>query len=164
MYSVYCGRESRDHHLCVNFPRLFADFHALLLLTPRHPPCALDRLATEIPNSKPIHSLRSKPLRQQTDIELIDLNLNLLTISHSGQALLSKPGRSRIQSKFITNTILPPHECDLKSELATLPKNLFNLPCSCSLHLLTRPDPIHIGVLYRCKLPNNQIVKYQFRR
>ncbi len=42
MYSVYSIQESRDHRLFVSFPRLFADFHALLrLLMPRHPPCAL---------------------------------------------------------------------------------------------------------------------------
>ena len=38
-------RESRDHHLFVNSPELFADFHALhRLLMPRHPPCALSSL------------------------------------------------------------------------------------------------------------------------
>ena len=42
MYSVHCIQGPRDHRLFVSFPRLFADFHALLrLLTPRHPPCAL---------------------------------------------------------------------------------------------------------------------------
>jgi hypothetical protein len=45
-------RVPRDHRLFVSSPRLFADFHALhRLLTPRHPPCALSRLAIEIPNS-----------------------------------------------------------------------------------------------------------------
>ena len=42
-------RESRDHHSFVNFPKLFADFHALhRLLIPRHPPCALNSLITKI--------------------------------------------------------------------------------------------------------------------
>lgn len=46
-------RESRDHSLFVSFPRLFADFHALhRLLMPSHPPCALNRLAVEISNSR----------------------------------------------------------------------------------------------------------------
>ena len=45
-------RESRDHHLFVNSPELFADFHALhRLLMPRHPPYALSSLATLIERS-----------------------------------------------------------------------------------------------------------------
>jgi hypothetical protein len=45
-------RVSRDHDSFVNSPELFADFHALQsLLTPRHPPCALSNLTTEISNS-----------------------------------------------------------------------------------------------------------------
>ena len=45
-------RESRDQHSFVNSPRLFADFHALhRLLTPRHPPCALNSLTTNIQSS-----------------------------------------------------------------------------------------------------------------
>ena len=45
-------RESWDHHSFVNSPRLFADFHALQsLLTPRHPPCALNSLTTYIQRS-----------------------------------------------------------------------------------------------------------------
>jgi hypothetical protein len=59
MYSAYCTWESRDHRLFVRFPRIFADFHALHhLLMPRHPPCALNRLAVEILNSR---QLTSKP-------------------------------------------------------------------------------------------------------
>ena len=46
-------RESRDHHLFVNSPELFADFHALhRLLMPRHPPYALSSLATLIERSR----------------------------------------------------------------------------------------------------------------
>ena len=57
-------RESWDHHSFVNSPRLFADFHALLrLLTPRHPPCALNSLTTYLQRSPdcrqmPAHSSR----------------------------------------------------------------------------------------------------------
>ena len=65
MYSVCSIRVSRDHRLFVNSPKLFADFHALhRLLTPRHPPCALGRLAIEIPNSRPPSPSR-QPLQQQ---------------------------------------------------------------------------------------------------
>ena len=40
-------RESRDYRLFDNSPRLFAVFHALhRLLIPRHPPYALNSLAT----------------------------------------------------------------------------------------------------------------------
>jgi hypothetical protein len=57
MYSAYCTWESRDHRLFVSFPRLFADFHVLHhLLMPRHPPCALNRLAVEILNSRQLIS------------------------------------------------------------------------------------------------------------
>ena len=46
-------RVSRDHHLFVNSPELFADFHALhRLLMPRHPPYALCSLATFIERSR----------------------------------------------------------------------------------------------------------------
>jgi hypothetical protein len=42
----------RDHHLFVNSPGHFADFHALhRLLMPRHPPYALSSLATFIERS-----------------------------------------------------------------------------------------------------------------
>ena len=41
--------ESRDQRLFVNYPRLFADFHALhRLLMPRHPPYTLNSLTTNI--------------------------------------------------------------------------------------------------------------------
>src|SRR6187431_98990 len=52
---IHCAviRESRDHHLFVNSPELFADFHALhRLLMPRHPPYALSSLATFIERSQ----------------------------------------------------------------------------------------------------------------
>jgi len=40
-------QESRDQHSFDNSPKLFAVFHALQsLLTPRHPPCALNSLTT----------------------------------------------------------------------------------------------------------------------
>ena len=46
-------RESRDQRSFVNSPELFADFHALhRLLTPRHPPCALSSLTTNIQPSQ----------------------------------------------------------------------------------------------------------------
>ena len=46
-------RESRDQRSFVNFPGLFADFHALhRLLMPRHPPCALSSLTTNIQSSQ----------------------------------------------------------------------------------------------------------------
>ena len=52
MYSAGRFREPRDHRLFVNSPKNFADFHALHRLSmPRHPPCALGRLAVKIPNS-----------------------------------------------------------------------------------------------------------------
>ena len=46
------ARESRDRRSFDSSPRLFAVFHAFhRLLTPRHPPCALNSLATMIQNS-----------------------------------------------------------------------------------------------------------------
>ena len=42
-------RESQDQRLFVNYPKLFADFHALhRLLMPRHPPYTLSSLTTNI--------------------------------------------------------------------------------------------------------------------
>ena len=38
MYSAGRSRESRDHYLFVNFPGLFADFHALLTLNAKASP------------------------------------------------------------------------------------------------------------------------------
>src|SRR5678815_1161976 len=47
-------RESRDQRLFDNYPRLIAVFHARhRLLMPRHPPCALSSLTTNIQNSLP---------------------------------------------------------------------------------------------------------------
>ena len=75
MNSVHCIQEPRDHRLFVSFPRLFADFHALLrLLTPRHPPCALNRLAAEISNSRHhLHHLAATPavLKHKTSANLL---------------------------------------------------------------------------------------------
>ena len=46
-------RAPQDQRSFVNFPRLFADFHALhRLLMPRHPPCALSSLTTNIQSSR----------------------------------------------------------------------------------------------------------------
>ena len=46
-------RESQDQRSFVNSPELFADFHALhRLLMPRHPPYALNSLATFIERSR----------------------------------------------------------------------------------------------------------------
>jgi hypothetical protein len=69
MYSVHYIRVPRDHSLFVSFPRIIADFHALRrLLTPRHPPCALSRLAAEISNSR--HRLEHKEPKQRSKPKL----------------------------------------------------------------------------------------------
>jgi hypothetical protein len=53
-------RESRNQCLFDNYPWLFAVFHARhRLLMPRHPPCALISLTTNIQNSLPSSILRS---------------------------------------------------------------------------------------------------------
>lgn len=47
-------RESRDQRSLDSYPRLIAACHALLrLLTPRHPPCALNSLTTWTQDSHP---------------------------------------------------------------------------------------------------------------
>ena len=52
-------RESRDQRLFDNYPRLIAVFHARhRLLMPRHPPCALSSLTTNIQNSPHFEALR----------------------------------------------------------------------------------------------------------
>jgi hypothetical protein len=49
-------REPRDQRLFDSYPKIFAVFHARhRLLTPRHPPCALSSLTTNIQNS-PSHN------------------------------------------------------------------------------------------------------------
>ena len=59
-------RASWDHRSFVNSPRLFADFHALhSLLTPRHPPCALNSLTTMIQRSPSRPSRRKNKTRTQ---------------------------------------------------------------------------------------------------
>jgi len=56
-------REFRDQRLFDNYPELFAVFHARhRLLTPRHPPCALSSLTTNIHNSPPPHQAIAGPL------------------------------------------------------------------------------------------------------
>jgi hypothetical protein len=53
-------RESRDQCLFDNYPWLFAVFHARhRLLMPRHPPCALISLTTNIQNSHPQPTFRT---------------------------------------------------------------------------------------------------------
>lgn len=59
-------RESRDQYSFVSYPKLFADFHALRrLLMPRHPPCALSNLTTEILNS---HKPRLTAFANETEL------------------------------------------------------------------------------------------------
>ena len=61
-------RESRDQRLFDGFPELIAAFHALhRLLTPRHPPCALSSLTTNIQNSQ----LRQKPYLKKPGRHLV---------------------------------------------------------------------------------------------
>ena len=53
VFSVGTIRAPRDQRSFVNSPGLFADFHALhRLLIPRHPPCALNSLTTNIQSSQ----------------------------------------------------------------------------------------------------------------
>ena len=62
-------QESRDQYSFVSYPKLFADFHALhRLLMPRHPPCALSNLTTEISNSH--HIWLTSHLRDQPTSEV----------------------------------------------------------------------------------------------
>ena len=42
-------QQSRDQRMFIDYPKLFADFHAFRrLLMPRHPPCTLNSLTTNI--------------------------------------------------------------------------------------------------------------------
>ena len=70
-------RESRDQRLFDSYPRLFAVFHARhRLLTPRHPPCALSSLTTNIQYSPPSGISRSQPLIAS----VLDVATTLLSI------------------------------------------------------------------------------------
>lgn len=58
------ARESRDYRLFVNSPELFADFHAHYShLMPRHPPYALNSLATLIERSTLMGWINQTPQR-----------------------------------------------------------------------------------------------------
>ena len=65
---IQCGLiwVSRAQHLFDSSPELFAVFHALLrLLTPRHPPCALSSLTTNIqPSLPPVAGLAAATRRR----------------------------------------------------------------------------------------------------
>ena len=98
MNSAHSIQEPRDHRLFVSFPRLFADFHALhRLLTPRHPPCALNRLAAEISNSRHHHShLAATPavLKHKTSANLLANDITqqrILKLSSNLQPLAPTP-------------------------------------------------------------------------
>lgn len=59
-------RESRDQRLFIDYPKHFADFHALRrLLMPRHPPCTLNSLTTNIQ----ISPAKNLPCEKQTPTE-----------------------------------------------------------------------------------------------
>ena len=71
-------QESRDRRLFDNFPWLFAVFHALLrLLTPRHPPCALNNLTTYIQRS--LQVVKNAAMVNSLTIFVVDANLPPLT-------------------------------------------------------------------------------------
>ena len=76
-------RESRDQRLFVNYPKLFADFHALRrLLMPRHPPYTLSSLTTNIQPSltNPTGQKPAKPAEGESQIrvnhKIIQINDN----------------------------------------------------------------------------------------
>jgi hypothetical protein len=61
-------RESRDQHSFDSFPGLFAAFHALhRLMTPRHPPCALSSLTTNIQDSPVTRSPSPRKIKYPLD-------------------------------------------------------------------------------------------------
>ena len=60
MDSVCRSRDPGSLLVC-QLPRAFRNFHALLTLNAGHPPCALCRLAAEIPNSEPELHPKVKP-------------------------------------------------------------------------------------------------------
>ena len=66
-------RVFRDQRLFDNYPGLFAVFHARhRLLTPRHPPCALSSLTTNIHNSPPSHkTIVSSLITRQRMLRLV---------------------------------------------------------------------------------------------
>ena len=65
-------RESRDQRLFDNYPRLIAVFHARhRLLMPRHPPCALSSLTTNIQNSLPLSQLAEARWNSRFKLETV---------------------------------------------------------------------------------------------
>ena len=137
----------------VNFPRLFADFHALRrLLMPRHPPCALSRLAAEISNSR---SVTDNPKR---------------TVNHNAS---QRFGRSTANDNYTqrilkqSNTLEPtPIRANRPRSTPRRSSRTFTPPDHTPRNQIPRRERPHSGnpsvVLFlRCHLPNNQIVKHQ---
>jgi hypothetical protein len=156
--------------------------------TPRHPPCALSRLAIEIPNSTDA-SLASRwtshPTQQSkrrrnrnldklfllNDITCVDCpTLTAITPKGSLRNRLRQPRCTESYSEFIRRPSLakqsPPKRPSLDSfKPTTLSKNLY-----CQSDRRLRIDHAEAcpssrrwttGALLRCQLPNHQIVKNQ---
>ena len=133
-------REPRDHNLFVSSPKIFADFHALhRLSTPRHPPCALSRLATEIPNSFPTRRTRKQRRRESRYSQLLnDITCVTLTPAarhpqknYGQRSTLArnhvrtnfKESNSRLSSQPSVTTEVAPDRLDLIRDAL---KNLFS--------------------------------------
>ncbi len=137
-------RVSRDQYLFVNSPKLFADFHALhRLLTPRHPPCALSNLTTEISNSlAPIPTFRSDRPRASGIIvgARFDrpsfISVRLTHVNHTRYFILS--------ARFL---------CSDKNPFRSLSSAQ---PASCRTS-----NSFELNARSRCLLPINQISKDQ---
>src|SRR5687767_6195430 len=71
-------RELRDQRLFNSYPRLFAVFHARhRLLTPRHPPCALSSLTTNIQSSPPAPGNLAIASNQPQNLNLVKLHRSM---------------------------------------------------------------------------------------
>ena len=132
-------QESKDRRLFDNFPWLFAVFHALhRLLTPRHPPCALNNLTTNIQRSlhvvKNVHGqtrkrylrCRCKPssLHRSTllPITWVDLHLEFVLLCLLVETPLQEKKTHKQQRSTLTGT--------------TSKRLSFRSQCRCHLPLL----------------------------
>ena len=148
-------RESRDQRLFDNYPRLIAVFHARhRLLMPRHPPCALSSLTTNIQNSLPIPS---SPKR--TWLELPVRNSWTTTLESCPRLTAGTDSSSSNDSSFDSSRSHQPfgqHE------------QRFFTKRPCKIHFIAHPEPLRALSVQidapsrRCHLHNNQIVKDHF--
>ena len=149
-------RESRDQRLFDNYPRLIAVFHARhRLLMPRHPPCALSSLTTNIQNSLPLFWPAEAC---QTSRIKSDMRGNT-TLESCPRLTAGTDSSSSNDSSFDSSRSHRPFDQHEQRFFTKRP---------CKIHFIAHPEPLRVLSVQidapsrRCHLHNNQIVKDHF--